>query len=56
MKIREVIGELEEIRLRLYRLRMKNKAATWFTGMVKSVEHLIVGMIRALEQIARGLI
>jgi len=55
MKYREAISELEHIKLRLYRLRMKNKSAKWFTGMVRSIEHLVSGMILALNEIVRGL-
>jgi hypothetical protein len=48
MKIREIVVELEEIELRLKRLRYRCKHAQWFCGLLKSVQTLVSATKKAV--------
>lgn len=48
----EVLDELEFIRLRVYRMRLRCKKSTWFVNILKAIESLIKSAIASVEHVA----
>jgi len=54
MKIGEILTELEFIRLRIYRLRLRNKSSPWFAHVLKAAENLIAATKVSVADIQKG--
>lgn len=55
MKTSEIIDELEQVRLRIYRLRMSNKQSIWFGQIMRSIESLLKASASAVRNISNSL-
>lgn len=55
MTTSEVLKELEDVRLKLWRMRTKCKSARWFTEILKGIESLVSSTIKVVKCVSQDL-
>ena len=53
MKANQILNELEDIRLRVYRLRTRNKQCPWLCHALKAIEVLVFAAWRSVDHVTK---